>query len=342
MNNQKYTYSLSFQTIALFILFPLALFFIWSIRDIIFSLLIGFILMSALRPGVKRLIDVGVPHYVAVILVYLLFIFIVTLLISLIIPPIIFETTGLIANLPLIVERISPQMSKFFDLEHLSSYVPNVTDNVVSLISGIFSNTVFVVSTLFFGLYLLLDEELLGTVVHRYAPKDRARRIVALLRTAEQRMSSWFWGEVTLMTLVGIFTFIGLNIIGVRYAIPLAVLAGLLEIVPNIGPTISAIPAVIIGFSMSAFTGVSTLALYIVIQQLENSFVVPMVMKRAVGINPIVTLLMLLIGTRVGGILGVLLAIPIFLFVETIAAELLHLSQYGNNAEIVRDKKTPV
>lgn len=134
-------------------------------------------------------------------------------------------------------------------------------------------------------------------------------------------MSSWFWGEIVLMTIVGVFTYIGLVFIGVPYALPLAVFAGLLEIVPNIGPIISAIPAVIIGFSQSYFAGFSAMALYIIVQQLENSVIVPAIMKKAVGLNPVLTLVALLLGGRIGGMLGVLLSIPILLFAETLLRE---------------------
>ena len=123
------------------------------------------------------------------------------------------------------------------------------------------------------------------------------------------------------MTVVGTLTYVGLLLVGVRYALPLAVLAGLLEVVPNIGPVISAIPAIIIGFSQNYFTGFSATALYIIVQQLENNLIVPIIMKKAVGLNPILTLIALLLGGRIGGILGVLLAIPILLFVETILHE---------------------
>jgi predicted PurR-regulated permease PerM len=191
----------------------------------------------------------------------------------------------------------------------------------------LFSNTLFVIATLFFGLYFLIEENLVDKFLHRYISQERADRLSETLAKAELRMSSWFWGELTLMTVVGVLTYIGLLIIGVKYALPLAVLAGLLEVVPNIGPTISAVPTIIIGFGTSYFTGFSALALAIIVQQLENNLIVPMIMKRAVGLNPILTLLALLLGGRLGGVLGMLLAIPMVLFIETIVQEYLHPMQ---------------
>lgn len=323
-SNNNFTIDITPRSIALFTLIPLGLFLLWTVRDILFSLLIGFILMSALRPGVHYLMKKNFTRPFAVFIVYIAFVLVFLLLISLIIPPIIIETSSLIRSFPLILENISPQLSTYLDVRNISGILPNVTNNIFSIITGVFSNALFVVTTLFFGLYFLLEERLLEDVACRYCPDDQIEKITNILRKSEERMASWFWGEITLMTVVGLMTFIGLNILGIKYALPLAVLAGLLEIVPNIGPTISAIPAVIIGLSTSYFSGFSVMALYLIIQQLENSLIVPYIMKRAVGLNPILTLIALLVGGRIGGVLGVLLSIPLVLFIETILAEVFH------------------
>lgn len=311
-------------SIALFILIPLGLYFFWAIRDIIFSLLIAFIIMSSLRPGVNYLVSKKTPRGLAIGMVFASFVLFFLSLISIIIPPIVIETSNLIRTLPVVLEDTIPSLQGVVDFSNISSIVPNVTNNVFGFLSALFSNTLFVIATLFFSLYFLIEENLLDRFIHRYVSKKKADRISQTLAQAEARMSSWFWGEITLMTVVGVLTYLGLLLIGIKYALPLAVLAGLLEVVPNIGPVISAIPAVILGFSTSYFAGFAALALYIIIQQLENNLIVPMIMKKAVGLNPILTLLALLVGGRFGGVLGVLLAIPMLLFIETILQEYLH------------------
>ncbi|MDQ5981520.1 MAG: hypothetical protein QG570_269, partial [Patescibacteria group bacterium] len=118
-------------------------------------------------------------------------------------------------------------------------------------------------------------------------------------------------GQLTLMVLMGVVTYIGLVIIGVPYPVALAVLAGLFEIVPIIGPTIAAIPAVIIAFAVSPLMGLATLIFYILIQQAENSLIVPKIMQKAIGFNPLVTIIVLMVGGEVLGIIGVILSVPI-------------------------------
>ncbi|PJE62305.1 hypothetical protein COU87_00045 [Candidatus Roizmanbacteria bacterium CG10_big_fil_rev_8_21_14_0_10_39_12] len=323
MKQNNITINITPRSIALFTIIPLALYFFWFVRDILFSLLIAFILMSALRPWVTYLTGKKVPRGISVVLVYLSFILFFISIISIIIPPIIIETSNLIRSLPLIFQQVFPHFEETMNFNDLTRYVPDVTNNIFGFISSVFSNTLFVVTTMFFALYFLLEENLVDRFLHHYFGRKIADKLSETLTLAERRMSSWFWGEIVLMTVVGTFSYIGLVIIGVKYALPLAVLAGLLEVVPNIGPVISAVPAIIIGFSQNYFAGFSTMVLYVIVQQLENTLIVPMVMKRAVGLNPVFTLVALLLGGRVGGILGVLLSIPILLFTETILREYL-------------------
>jgi predicted PurR-regulated permease PerM len=318
------TISISLKSIALFTLIPLGIYLLWLVRDLIFSLLIGFILMSALKPAVTYLEKKNVSRSAAVIGLYLLFILFIIALFSLIIPPIIYETTQLFTSLPYALEDVVPQINNYVAITDLTSFVPNVTTNIFGIISSFFSNALFVITTLFFGLYLLLDKDLWSRFLNTYFKKNTAERIASVIQKAEKRMSYCFWGELTLMTVVGLLTFVGLHLIGMgKYAVPLAVLAGLLEVVPNIGPVISAIPAILLGFVYSYFTGFLAMALYVIVQQLENTLIVPIIMKRAVGLNPIMTLIALILGGRLGGVLGILLAIPLFLVIETVANELL-------------------
>ncbi len=315
---------ISSRTIIFTIFFILFLFFLWMIHDIIFSLFIAFIIMSALKPYVVFLKENKVPRFLAAFLIYFVFLAVFFSALFIILPPVITESTLLFKSFPQIMQRIAPNIMQLVDLNSLFQFIPNVANQFFTIVKGIFSNAVFFITTLFFGFYFLLEEDVIRKLVSRFFEDGRALRALAIFDKAEKRLNAWFWGEITLMTVVGVMTFIGLNLMGMRYALALAVLAGLLEVVPNLGPTLSAIPAVLLGFSHSPVMGLGTLALYFLIQQLENNLIVPVVMKRAVGLNPIITLVALLIGGRVGGILGVLLAIPITVFIETFILEIVH------------------
>ena len=321
---ENYKIEISSRTIVFTVLFLLLLKFLWMIQDVIFSLFIAFIIMSALKPYVTFLEKNKIPRFIAAFFVYAVFLTFFFSILFLVLPPLIIESTLLFRTLPSILERFAPNTMALLNLDSVFQYLPNIADQFFNIVTGIFSNTVFFISTLFFSFYFLLEENVIRKIVSRFFSEEKSKTALTVFDKAEKRLNSWFWGEITLMTLVGLLTFIGLNLIGIRYALALAVLAGLLEAIPNLGPTISSIPAILLGFAVSPVMGVTALALYFIIQQLENNLIVPVVMKKAVGLNPIITLIALLIGGKIGGVLGVLLAIPITVFVETVLIEIIN------------------
>jgi len=143
----------------------------------------------------------------------------------------------------------------------------------------------------------------------------------------EHHLGGWIRAQLILMSLIGVLVYLGLTILGIEFALPLAILAGLLEIIPNFGPTMAAVPAILMGFAISPLTGIAVGALYFLIQQLENSLIVPQVMKRTVGFNPVVTIIALMIGFKLGGAFGAVLAIPFGLMIKAIIFELFPLEK---------------
>lgn len=329
--DKNYTIEISSRTIVFAVFFVLLLRFLWLVQDVIFSLFIAFIIMSALKPHVSFLEKNKIPRFLAAFFVYFLFLTLFFSLFFLVLPPLVIESTQLFRVLPSILDQFAPTIMSLFNLDSVFQYLPNIANQFVSIVRGIFSNAVFFISTLFFGFYFLLEENVIRKIVARFFSEEKAKTSSVVFDKAEKRLNSWFWGEITLMTVVGLMTYIGLSLIGIRYVLALSVLAGLLEVVPNLGPTLSSIPAIILGFSHSPIIGLAVIAMYFIVQQLENNLVVPVVMKKAVGLNPIITLIALLIGGKLGGLLGVLLAIPITVFLETILIEIVNAPKPSDN-----------
>ena len=138
----------------------------------------------------------------------------------------------------------------------------------------------------------------------------------------EKRLGSWIRAEVTLMIFVGALSYFGFRLLAIDFALPLAIIAGILEIIPNFGPTVATIPAVLAGLAMSPLHGLAALAWSFLVQQVENNIVVPRVMARVIGLNPLVTILSLSIGFKLAGIAGASLAIPVVLALEVIISDL--------------------
>jgi predicted PurR-regulated permease PerM len=132
-----------------------------------------------------------------------------------------------------------------------------------------------------------------------------------LVNRMQDKIGLWLRGQIILSVIIFLLTYLGLSILGVKYALVLALVAGLTEFVPYLGPILAAIPAVFFAFTQDPMLAVFVIVLYYIIQLFENNFIVPQLMQKVVGLNPVVSIVVLLIGFKVGGIIGVILAIPV-------------------------------
>ncbi|OGK18777.1 hypothetical protein A3G67_00135 [Candidatus Roizmanbacteria bacterium RIFCSPLOWO2_12_FULL_40_12] len=322
MPQKVFKIEISAKTILFTIAVLLLLQLVWLVKELFFSFLIALIIMSALNPLVTFLEKYKIPRGLSAFIVFVLLITGMVALLNWILPPLIEETGHLFASLPTYIKTLNKTFNLDLQSDLISRTLPNITSNTLNFAKEIFSNVIFIISTIFFSFYFLVEQNVIRKFMLHFFDKQKAHEVSDIVDKAEKRMRAWFWGELTLMFVIGTLTFIGLNIIGVRYALPLAIIAGLLEIAPVIGPIISAIPAFIVGIGDTQYLGMAVVILYFIIQQFENQVIVPLVMKRAVGIAPIATLSALIIGGKIAGVIGILLAIPTALFLETIIVEI--------------------
>ncbi|HUD20377.1 MAG TPA: AI-2E family transporter [Patescibacteria group bacterium] len=305
---------ISIKTILITLSFIVIAWLLVLIRDILFLLFIAFLLMTAIHPVVSYLERLHIPKIVGILLVYIvLFGFFGVTVISAL-PTLIIQFGRLIQALPTAAGRIIPYGN--LNISSISQQIAPIGASLVNVTFGIFSNIVTFLTVFAFTFYFLLErhqaEEIITSVLGESLSKD----IMVLLRSIERRLGLWVRGELLLMTAVGLMSFIGLSILRVDFALPLAILAGSLELVPMIGPVLGAIPAVIVGLATSPFLALSVIALYIIVQQLENNVLVPVIMRKSVGLAPIITILVLLIGGRLAGVVGAILAVPVALVIQ--------------------------
>ena len=296
----------------------LVMFLIWVtylLLDVVLAIFLSLILALTLEPLVDFFRSKRIPHSLSVVIVVLTALFLVIGLASIAVTPFIQQSQYLIANFPKYLESLGNirGMEKYAaELNNaIFSQISNSTNNVITatidVVSGI--GTGFVV--LVFTVYILLDfTNLRRLFISAFHPNQQPD-VQLTVNEVERKLGNWLRGQLLLMLIIGSLTFIGLTILGIENALPLAVLAGLLEIIPIIGPLISLIPAAIVGFSDSSLTGFAVIGLYILIQQFEGQLIVPKVMQKAVGLNPLVTLLAILVGSKLFGVIGVFLAVPL-------------------------------
>lgn len=326
MNNRV---EITTRTILFTILLLAGLWLVWLIRDVLFLLFVAFILMSAFRPIVDRLERWRIPRVLGILIVYVVLIGVFSVGLAGIIPSLITQSTRLTTQLPQLIKSVVPYWN--VDVASLTrQFAP--FENVFRVTLGIFSNFLAVITVMVFTFYFLLERRYTENFLKDMVGGPLAGRIMDVVRMVEKRLSSWVGGQLFLMLIVGFAVWVGLTFLGVEFAVPLAIFAGFLEIVPMIGPIVSAIPAVLVSLSGSPVLALSVVALYVVVQQLENNLIVPLVMRRSVGLSPIVTILALMVGGRLAGIMGAVLAIPAVLVIQTVLWALLFRSEKPKKA----------
>ncbi len=338
MQEQKeYRVEISAKTIIFTASLILILAVLWAVKNLLLSLFVAFIIMSAVRPLISYFVGKKVPRRLAVVGVFVTFIIFFVFMLVWVIPPFVQETALLIKHLPAMIESLNPLVGGYINIDSLSQYAPNITNQVFNIIRMVFSNVMFVVTTLFFSFYLTLEDDFIKNTLSYFLSERDALRATILIEKTEKRLGRWLLGEFTLMVVIGCMTYVGLTLFGFRYALPLSIIAGLLEVVPNIGPIFSTVPAFIVGLTQSPILGFVAIILYFVVQQLENHLIVPYVMKKAVGLSPIITLIALIIGGQLFGVLGMVLAIPLALFLETLLTEIKkQRKEHDNNSVNLR------
>ncbi len=297
----------------------LFLWFIYQVRSILVLLFIAFILMTAINPLVKLAKKVKIPTILVMLVVYFGLIALLSTVVASLVPAVVQQTKDLTLVLPTYMHNLENVFNAKFDPNVIGGYLNSVPSNLLKIAAGAFSNVMNVLALFFMTYYLVLERHNLHKYLIRFFDDHNAEsRAEALVVAVEKKVGGWVRGELLLMATIGLMTYIGLMLLGIPYALPLAIIAGLLEAIPNLGPTIAAIPAILIGLTVSPVIALGALLLAILIQQLENNLIVPKIMESATGTQPLVTIIVLLVGFTLGGVTGAVLAMPIFLTGQTV------------------------
>lgn len=312
---------ISYKTILFTFSLILGFWLITEIKDILITLFVSFILASALGGLVEKLERLRFPRILAIAIIYLILIIITGIFLTVIFPPLINESVKLAKRTP----QYSDTLLQAFNIspENLTQQVSSFSSNAINVIKNVFSDVFAIIATLVITFYMLLERKNLDLNLKKFFGEDKGNKIITVIHKIELHLGGWVRGQVFLCSIIGIVSYIGLKFLGIDYALPLALIAGILEIIPIVGPIISAIPAVAIAFLTSPNLAVTTVIFYTLVQQLENHLVVPSVMKTAVGLKPFITIIALMIGGKLLGIAGMLLAIPALIVLRETIGEIL-------------------
>ncbi len=317
--NQKIDISIS--TIFRFILIILGLYFVYLIRDVLIMVFISLIIAAAIDGPVDWLARHRVRRVFGTIIIYLLIFAVLTLSVYLIFPTLAEQLRILAVNLPVYLDKLGAGFSivqqkigesalqQILDNAsgQLSGAASDVFGTAVNVFGGIFNAViVFVISV-----YLVIQDKSLKDLLANILPERHQAYVINLAERIQSKLGAWVRGQILLMFIIGLLFFVGLFLLKVKFALTLALIGGLLEIIPFVGPILAGLIAAAISFSQSPFLALLVLILYVVIHQLEGNVIAPLVMRRIVGLNPLVVIISVVIGAKLAGILGVFMAVPI-------------------------------
>jgi len=313
---------ISYKTVVFITVFVAFVWLLFQIRSILLSIFIALILMSVLNPIVRRLEKLKVKRSLSILIVYIGVLTIIILFIGAVVPPLVEQTANLINQIPSLLKQFKVLGIDEKLLAIQLSQFTSLPANLVKLIVSLFSNVLAVIALLIITFYLLVERKNLEKYLILFFGEAKEKEIEGVFDQIEIRLGGWVKGEFLLMLAIGILSFLGYRIIGLNFALPLSLLAFLLEVVPSFGPIVASIPAIIVGLTISPWHGIAVAGWVFLIQQVENSFLVPRIMKKAAGVNPLISIISLAIGFKLAGVGGALLAIPTYLALEVIVAKI--------------------
>lgn len=318
---------ISYKTVLFISAFLGLLWVLYTIREVIILLFVALIFMSALHPVVAKLVRWRVPKVLAIVLTYIAILGVLALLVTLIVVPLSEQMSSLSRNLPHALDSMLPPE---INRSVLQNQIGDITKNVLGLTLLIVNNIVGVISVFVVTFYLLLERDNLESYILQFFAQSepKQKKAKAMINVVSDKLGAWVRGQLFLSFTIGVTVYLVLGLInlvyppGIPYTIPLAILAGILEVVPTIGPIVAALPALALAYTVSPILVGVVAASYFLIQQLENHYLVPQVMKKAVGLNPLLVILAVAAGSQLLGIAGALLAVPFSVAVQEIVREL--------------------
>lgn len=326
-------HSISFVSILKVAAVLIGVYFLYFIKDLLLILFLALILASLIKPVADWFKQHKMPAAFGVIVVYVILIGSLVGAIIILSPALVSEAKALFGSLDEYIKNAGELFSRFEArsdlLDNLSEKIKSITSGssgnilgqVVATVRGFFGGVVSSVLVLVIAFYLVIEEDGLKKMARGIIPPVYYGNFVELAVKIQQKVGAWLRGQLLLGLIVGAMAYTGLLILRVPNALVLAFIAGLTEMVPYIGPIFGAIPAVLLALAISPIKGLSVVILYFIIQQTENHLLVPKVMQKTIGINPVISILALATGYKLAGVLGALISLPVVAAVEVILRE---------------------
>ncbi len=306
---------------------------VFVLRDIILVVILAVIIASAVEPGTKWFLRRGVPRIISVLFIYSLLAVLLVGSFYFLFLPLLNESASLLSSLPgylgelqvwnplqsdswlsnnPALGNISASFSLSEIVEQIDTAISNISHGFFSTASVVFGGVLSFLLVIVLSFYLSTESDGVTNFLRIVTPAKQEDYVIGLWKRSQHKIGLWMQGQIVLAIIVAMMVFLGLTLLRVENALLLAVLAGIFEIIPLFGPILAAIPAVSIALITNGMTSaLLVVGLYIIIQQFENQLIYPLVVRKIVGVPPIVSILALIIGGKLAGFVGLIISVPL-------------------------------
>ncbi|MBI3088947.1 MAG: AI-2E family transporter [Candidatus Colwellbacteria bacterium] len=309
---------------------------LFLMKEAITMVLLALVIATALHSPVGYLERWRIPRILGAIIIFLIAFAILAFIVYALVPVVILELNSLVKDL-------SGLANKFFGFQAPSDIVnlitPNLTNITNLLLAGnvpflevlgkLLGGVTFFIAVLVLAFYLTVSREGVERFIRAVIPQILEERAIKLYKRTKTKIGRWLQAQIALSLAIGIVTFIGLKLLGVEQALVLGVIAGILELVPIAGPIFAGALAIIVAATQSLALALYVLIFFVVVQQLEGNVLVPLIMKKIIGIHPVIILVALLGGAEIAGVIGMLLAVPVVVFLQELTEDWKAASRAG-------------
>ena len=327
--------SVSFLTLFKIVAVALGVVVIWLIRDIVLYCFLAMLLAGIIYPLANWGARHRIPKVLTVLFVYLLIFGGVALVVTLMIPALLTQSEALVMNygswlgnanqflkdISFLHQIEGAGFNLSTGLSSLGAQLQSIFGNALSTLAGIFGGLAGALIVLVLALYMVIEDLAIKKIFHAWVPKAYHGFSTKLVSMMMDKLGAWMRGQLLMCFVVGMSYFVAFEILRVPYALLLAVLGGIFQFVPYIGPIVSTIPVVVITFPQSPLMALIAVVVITIIQQLENNILAPKIMQKAVGLNPIVSIVSFLIGAKLFGAVGAIIGIPVAVAVAVAMGE---------------------
>ncbi len=304
---------------------------VFQLSHVLTMLLFAVVLASALDPLVNYLSTQGWPRILTVLLLYLVIFSIVGASVFYLAPLVFSELRSFVT---LMGGAQSPVLQGYGNITYLITFLEHLESISSKDIATLFSRVGSLVASLFGGVasmfiiivitfYLLLHERGVGDFIADLVPVQYENYILDVWQRTQKRISKWLRAQVLLSAVMGVLVFAGLTFLGVSNALLLGVLSAFMEVVPVVGPIVAGAVSTLVAWSDSSTLALYAGGMFVVLQQFESHVLIPIAMKKALGLNPVFVLILLLAGAELGGIVWIFLAVPVGVLLEEIVTDII-------------------